>query len=79
MPSIRIRQPPTWRYTGAKAARRGGIAQAMWTHYRLCSLALATSALDERTIATRLCSEYTLAEQGRSDWAGVLVWWYGHA
>ncbi len=61
------------------ARPRRAVAQQTSTHYGFCSLALANPTLDERAIAQRLCSEYTLAEQGRADWDRVLAWWYGHA
>ena len=43
---------------GARPPR--GCAEQTCAHYGLCSLALANPALDERAIAQRLCSEYTL-------------------
>jgi len=42
------------------ARPRRGVAEQSGTHYGFCSLALANPALDERAIAQRLCSEYTL-------------------
>ena len=42
------------------ARPRRAVAQQTYTHYRLCSLALANPTLAERTIAQRWCSEYTL-------------------
>ena len=44
----------------------GGHLGQMWTHYGLCSLALANPTLDERAIAQRLCTEYIhFTHQGR--------------